>query len=150
MLPVTDALKRLILAQAPEDTIREAARRGGMVSLAEDGLLSKVMNGVTSAGELLRVAPRPPEMRTLCHVCGSAIGSDFAACAVCGPVSVAVVPIVDGPFSRTGNSVRIVPAQRIWRPRDSSWNASSISVVFLAMSVFPTTNVTIAEAHVTH
>ncbi len=83
MLPVTDALKRLILAQAPEDTIREAARRGGMVSLAEDGL-SGVMNGVTSAGELLRVAPRPPEMRTLCHVCGSAIGSDFAACAVCG------------------------------------------------------------------
>jgi hypothetical protein len=57
---------------------------------------------------------------------------------------------VDGPFSRTGNSVRIVPVQRIWRLRGSSWNASLISVVFLAMSVFPMTNITIAEAHVTH
>jgi type IV pilus assembly protein PilB len=83
MLPATDTLKRLILAQASEDTIRETARRGGMVSLAEDGW-SKVMSGMTSAEELLRVAPRPPDMRTLCHVCGSAIGSDFAACAVCG------------------------------------------------------------------
>jgi type IV pilus assembly protein PilB len=83
MLPATETLKRLILAQAPEDTIRETARRGGMVSLAEDGW-SKVMSGMTSAEELLRVAPRPPDMRTLCHVCGSAIGSDFAACAVCG------------------------------------------------------------------
>jgi Double zinc ribbon len=79
MLPVTDALKRLVLAQTPEDMIREAARRGGMVSLTEDGL-SKVMSGVTSAGELLRVAPRRPDMRTLCHLCGSAVGSDFAAC----------------------------------------------------------------------
>jgi type IV pilus assembly protein PilB len=83
MLPVTDTLKRLILEQASEDTIRETVRRGGMVSLAEDGW-SKVMSGMTSAEELLRVAPRPPDMRTLCHVCGSAIGSDFAACAACG------------------------------------------------------------------
>jgi type IV pilus assembly protein PilB len=83
MLPATDTLKRLILAQASEDTIRETARRGGMVSLAEDGW-SKVMSGMTSAEELLRVAPRPADMRTLCHICGSAIGSDFAACAVCG------------------------------------------------------------------
>ena len=83
MLPVTDTLKRLILEQASEDTIRETARRGGLVGLAEDGW-SKVMKGMTSAGELLRVALRPPEMRTPYHVCGSAIGSDFAACAVCG------------------------------------------------------------------
>jgi hypothetical protein len=54
-----------------------------MVSLAEDGW-SKVMSGMTSAPELLRVAPRPLDIRTLCHVCGSAIGSDFAGCAVCG------------------------------------------------------------------
>jgi RNA polymerase subunit RPABC4/transcription elongation factor Spt4 len=80
MLPVTDTLKRLILEQASEDTIRETARRGG---IAEDGW-SKVMKGMTSAGELLLVAARPPEMLTLCHVCGSAIGSDFAACTVCG------------------------------------------------------------------
>jgi type IV pilus assembly protein PilB len=83
MLPVTDTLKRLILAQAPEDTIRETARRGGMVSFAEDGL-SKVMSGITSVDELLRVAPRRPDMRTLCHVCGSVVGDDFAACAACG------------------------------------------------------------------
>jgi hypothetical protein len=64
--------------------------------------------------------------------------------------TVAVVPIVDGPFSLAGNSVRIVPAPRIWGLRGSNWNASSISVVFLAMSVVPTTNANLAEAYVTH
>jgi type IV pilus assembly protein PilB len=83
VLPINETLKRLVLGQAPEGAIRDAARRGGVVSFAEDGL-SKVMSGITSSRELTRVAPRQADMRALCHVCGSAVESDFAACAACG------------------------------------------------------------------
>ena len=62
---VTDKLRRLIAARAPEDQIREAALGGGMISLGEDGL-AKVKSGVTTPEELLRVVTEVREMRTLC------------------------------------------------------------------------------------
>ena len=83
VMRVTDKLRRLISAKAPEDQIREAALAGGMISLGEDGL-AKVKSGVTTPEELLRVVTEVREMRTLCAGCGAAVGVDFLACPQCG------------------------------------------------------------------
>jgi type IV pilus assembly protein PilB len=83
VMRVTDKVRRLISARAPEDQLREAALAGGMISLGEDGL-SKVKSGVTTPEELLRVVTEVREMRTLCIGCGAVVGVDFMACTQCG------------------------------------------------------------------
>jgi type IV pilus assembly protein PilB len=83
VMRVTDKLRRVIAARAPEDQIRDAAIAGGMISLGEDGL-AKVKSGITTAEELLRVVTEVREMRTLCPSCGAAVGVDFNACPQCG------------------------------------------------------------------
>ncbi len=83
VMHVSDKLRRLIAARAPEDQLREAALAGGMISLGEDGL-SKVKSGVTTPEELLRVVTEVREMRTLCSGCGGVVGVDFLACPQCG------------------------------------------------------------------
>ena len=76
-------LRRLVAQRAPEDTIRDQAIQGGMVSLGDDGL-AKMKSGVTTAEELLRVITEVREMRTLCPACGVAVGMEFVACPQCG------------------------------------------------------------------
>ena len=83
VMRVTDKLRRLIAARAPEDQVREAAVSGGMITLGEDGL-AKVKSGVTTPEELLRVVTEVREMRTLCAGCGAAVGVDFLVCPQCG------------------------------------------------------------------
>jgi type IV pilus assembly protein PilB len=83
VMKVTDRLRRVIAARAPEDQVREAALAGGMITLGEDGL-SKVKSGITTPEELLRVVTEVREMRTLCPGCGAAVGVDFVACPQCG------------------------------------------------------------------
>jgi type IV pilus assembly protein PilB len=83
VMRVTDKLRRLIAARAPEAQIRDAAVTGGMVSLGEDGL-AKVKSGITTPEELLRVVTEVREVRMLCSGCGSAVGVDFLACPSCG------------------------------------------------------------------
>ena len=83
VMKVTDKLRRLIGARAPEAEIREAARHGGMISLGEDGV-SKVKAGVTTPEELLRVVTEVNELKTMCSGCGGAVSSDYRACPHCG------------------------------------------------------------------
>jgi type II secretory ATPase GspE/PulE/Tfp pilus assembly ATPase PilB-like protein len=83
VMRVTDRLRRLIASRASEDTLRDAALAGGMISLGEDGL-GKVKSGQTTAEELLRVVTEVREMRTLCPGCSAAVGVDFQACPQCG------------------------------------------------------------------
>jgi type II secretory ATPase GspE/PulE/Tfp pilus assembly ATPase PilB-like protein len=54
LMTISDEQRRLILAKAPADELRELARSEGMRTLREDGL-EKVKQGVTSVGEVLRV-----------------------------------------------------------------------------------------------
>ena len=83
VMRMTDKLRRLITARASEDSLREAAISGGMISLGEDGL-AKVKSGQTTAEELLRVVTEVREMRTLCPGCNAAVAVDFLACPQCG------------------------------------------------------------------
>ncbi|MDI6871880.1 MAG: ATPase, T2SS/T4P/T4SS family [Bacillota bacterium] len=54
VLPVTRELRQLIAANAPEEAVREAAERAGMISLRQDGM-AKARQGLTTVEEVLRV-----------------------------------------------------------------------------------------------
>ncbi len=54
VLPLSDAIKDLVVAKAPAHAVRDAARTAGMRSLREDGL-AKARAGMTTVEEVLRV-----------------------------------------------------------------------------------------------
>jgi type IV pilus assembly protein PilB len=54
VMPVDEEIERLAVARASADTIGSAARSAGMSTLRQDGL-SKVLQGLTSIEEILRV-----------------------------------------------------------------------------------------------
>jgi len=54
-LEMTDRLSEIILKEPSETKIKEEAQRQGMITMKQDGIL-KVLEGVTSIEELLRVA----------------------------------------------------------------------------------------------
>jgi type II secretory ATPase GspE/PulE/Tfp pilus assembly ATPase PilB-like protein len=54
ILPVTDEIRPLVIAHASASEIRQEALKHGMKTLREDGW-DKVLNGVTSLDEILRV-----------------------------------------------------------------------------------------------
>ena len=54
LLAMTDELRALVARSAPIEEIRAAARRGGMRSLQEDGMV-RVAAGVTTEAEVMRV-----------------------------------------------------------------------------------------------
>jgi general secretion pathway protein E len=55
LLAMTDEMRALVVDRAPLADLREAARRGGMRTLLEDGM-EKVRAGATTRDEVLRVA----------------------------------------------------------------------------------------------
>ncbi|MBL7036732.1 type II/IV secretion system protein [Candidatus Microgenomates bacterium] len=55
VIPVTDAISKLILERSPASTIYKKAKEEGMISLKQDGY-SKVLEGSTTIEEVLRVA----------------------------------------------------------------------------------------------
>ena len=71
-------IRELILKSASTDIIRDAARRGGMKTLAEDGW-RLVRAGITTVEEVLSVTtsnvPVPPAFRITCRSVGTSYGS---------------------------------------------------------------------------
>ena len=55
VLPITEKISKLILDRAAASDIEKQAREEGMVTLKQDGYL-KVLNGITTIEEVLRVA----------------------------------------------------------------------------------------------
>jgi type II secretory ATPase GspE/PulE/Tfp pilus assembly ATPase PilB-like protein len=55
-------VRRVVAAGSDEAAVREAARKAGMRSFLEDGLL-KASRGVTTVEEVVRVAPLPPDRK---------------------------------------------------------------------------------------
>ncbi|PIS40292.1 MAG: hypothetical protein COT32_00570 [Candidatus Nealsonbacteria bacterium CG08_land_8_20_14_0_20_36_22] len=55
ILEMTENLEEIILKEPSESTIKEEAKRQGMITMKQDGML-KVLEGVTSLEEVLRVA----------------------------------------------------------------------------------------------
>lgn len=55
ILPISEKVARLILEHKSSDEIEKQARSEGMITMLQDGFL-KVIDGITSLGEVLRVA----------------------------------------------------------------------------------------------
>ena len=53
MMTVTDEVKELVMARASTPAIRDAARKGGMQTLREDGM-QRVIKGITTVEEVVR------------------------------------------------------------------------------------------------
>ena len=84
VLTVTPYLRDLIVNNAPEDALINAAVDAGMRKLSEDGI-EKVKQGITSLEELLRVIFIEDEQRViLCPGCKESVRSDFNTCPYCG------------------------------------------------------------------
>ncbi len=62
LLRITPEIRRLLLAGASDDDLRDAALAGGMRTMFEDGLL-KIGRGVTTIEEVLRVVAPPDASR---------------------------------------------------------------------------------------
>ena len=54
VLPITESIKSLIVSSATSDQIQEQAKKEGMVTMVEDGIV-KAAQGITSIEEVLRV-----------------------------------------------------------------------------------------------
>jgi hypothetical protein len=82
MLRITNAMRELIRQKASEGALRRAAAAVGTTTLLEDGL-AKVLNGLTSPEELLRVIELEAEETFPCPKCGAIVNRDFKSCPFC-------------------------------------------------------------------
>jgi len=83
LLVVDTRVRDLIARRAPSSVIREAARTGGMITLAQDAL-SRVLDGETTLDEVRPLLGLLAHDGGCCPACGAAIRSAFRACVSCG------------------------------------------------------------------
>jgi type IV pilus assembly protein PilB len=83
VLPVTDALRRLMAQEGAQALIAAAVSDSGMISLREDGV-AKVRAGTTTPEELLRVVTELRPAAGVCSACGEFVAHDFRVCPACG------------------------------------------------------------------
>ena len=57
-MQMTDGIRKCLIEKADESELSSLAKQAGLVSMLEDGLL-KAAAGMTSIGEVLRVAGTP-------------------------------------------------------------------------------------------
>jgi type IV pilus assembly protein PilB len=82
MLRVTTVIKELIRQKGGEGALRRAAAMAGTTTLLEDGI-SKVLAGLTSLEEMLRVIELETEETYPCPQCRSMVTREFMSCPYC-------------------------------------------------------------------
>ncbi|HEY3064479.1 MAG TPA: type II/IV secretion system protein [Methylomirabilota bacterium] len=102
LLEVTEEVRGLIAARAADHMIRDAARRGGMRTLLEDGI-AKAGQGLTTLEDVLRVAPRD-EARG-----GAALAEPTPAVAVEDQATISTEPSITMPVETASPAVAISP-----------------------------------------
>jgi type IV pilus assembly protein PilB len=82
VLHLTPRLREQIAKDVPEATIKQIALAEGLVPLRK-GALDKMLQGVTTASEVLRVV-QMDDAGSICPSCHEIVSADFAACSSCG------------------------------------------------------------------
>jgi type IV pilus assembly protein PilB len=103
LLEVTEEVRGLIAARAADHMIRDAARRGGMRTLLEDGI-AKAAQGVTTLEDVLRVAPRDDARG------GPAVAEPVPAVVGDEPSTISIEPSIAMPADATVRSPMASPA----------------------------------------
>lgn len=83
ILVFSQRIREYISREATEATIRQLALSEGMKLLVHAGR-DKILAGVTSVEEVLRVIQTDESAGTMCSECGEVISPDFASCPACG------------------------------------------------------------------
>ncbi|RMG60909.1 MAG: type II secretion system protein GspE [Deltaproteobacteria bacterium] len=83
ILVFSQRIKDLVASDASESSIRQMAIAEGMKTLAQSGL-EKVLKGITSVNEVIRVIQTDEDYGSLCPDCEAVLGPDFIACPHCG------------------------------------------------------------------
>ncbi|MCA1824635.1 MAG: Flp pilus assembly complex ATPase component TadA, partial [Frankia sp.] len=82
VLPVTAAIRAVLLSTPTEAAIEMAAHSSGMLTLRAHGLL-KALRGETTLEEVLRVTHVDADAGTRCVACDRGLGEDMIACPWC-------------------------------------------------------------------
>jgi type IV pilus assembly protein PilB len=96
LLEITDGIRGLIYERAPDHVIREQARRNGMRTLLEDGVI-KAAAGVTTLEEVIRVAPRSGSRDAAKDAAKDVASAPPAVAAPTAPVEAVSVPLASVP-----------------------------------------------------
>lgn len=83
ILIMNQELRKLVAEGETESVIEEAARKSGMAPLWHDGI-DKVLEGMTTVEEIVRVAKRKEGYRLVCSSCGGKGRLDYHICPYCG------------------------------------------------------------------
>ncbi len=83
LLVLDGELRQAITTNIRDNILRELACSSGMKLMMDDAL-EKVVAGITSLEEVLRVIPQPVRSAMPCGGCGAALGSGFQFCPYCG------------------------------------------------------------------
>lgn len=82
VLEVTKGIEQLIEKKAPENEIRTLADEQGMTSVLDDAR-TKVVGGLTTPSEVLRVIDLDSARKLLCPACHSAVEETYTVCPNC-------------------------------------------------------------------
>jgi type II secretory ATPase GspE/PulE/Tfp pilus assembly ATPase PilB-like protein/FixJ family two-component response regulator len=82
VLEVTKGIEQLIEQKAPENAIRTLAEEQGMTSVLDDAR-TKVLGGLTTPSEVLRVIDLDSARKLLCPACHSAVEETYTVCPSC-------------------------------------------------------------------
>jgi type IV pilus assembly protein PilB len=91
VLVLGERLRELIAQEATEASIKEAALADEMKMLTQDGF-EKLLSGVTSLEELLRVVYTNEDLPTYCSVCRKVLNPEYMACPNCGTKAIDTCP----------------------------------------------------------
>jgi type IV pilus assembly protein PilB len=86
LLVLNDDISQAIATDFRDNVVRELATAGGTKPLMSDAL-EKVVRGVTTLDEVLRVVPQATRPSTPCANCGAPLSSGFLFCPTCGKSS---------------------------------------------------------------
>jgi type IV pilus assembly protein PilB len=83
VLPVTSAVRRVLLSDPTERALRAAAIEAGVRSVRADGI-AKAARGETTYAEVLRATREDTQDSVRCRSCERTLGDDMLACPWCG------------------------------------------------------------------
>jgi type IV pilus assembly protein PilB len=83
LLTVNDSIRDIVRTNGSIEQIRDISRTNGMCLMQEDAL-DKLLNGVTTLEEILRVIPMESGKNAECPACNRAVLPNFNFCPSCG------------------------------------------------------------------
>ena len=105
VLPITAAVRRVLLSTPTEQGLRAAARAAGMLPLRAAGL-AKASRGETTYEEVLRVTHVDAGDGRACRLCERSVAEDMVVCPWCATADRprALLAPAAGRWSRSGGS----------------------------------------------